>query len=72
MSRLEPGNSLESQFESVLEQTNLLHTYEDERIPVVAIPSFPELGKLVALRFIEWIQQNPEGVVSLPTGKTPE
>jgi len=24
------------------------------------------------LRFIEWVQQNPQGVISLPTGKTPE
>ena len=24
------------------------------------------------MRFIEWVQQNPGGVISLPTGKTPE
>lgn len=43
-----------------------------EKIPVIQVPNFPELGKLTALRFIEWVQTNPGGVVSLPTGKTPE
>lgn len=43
-----------------------------EKIPVVQVSNFPELGKLTALRFIEWVQSNPDGIVSLPTGKTPE
>lgn len=43
-----------------------------EKIPVIQVANFPELGKMTALRFIEWVQQNPKGVVSLPTGKTPE
>ena len=43
-----------------------------EKIPVIQVGNFPELGKLTALRFIEWVQQNPDGVISLPTGKTPE
>src|SRR3989339_276868 len=43
-----------------------------EKIPVIQVGSFPELGKLTALRFIEWVIENPEGVMSLPTGKTPE
>lgn len=43
-----------------------------EKIPVIQVPNFPELGKLTALRFIEWMQENPGGVISLPTGKTPE
>ena len=33
---------------------------------------FPSLGLLTSLRFLEWVYENPEGVVSLPTGKTPE
>ena len=33
---------------------------------------FPLLGKLTALRFLEWVSENPDGVISLPTGKTPE
>jgi glucosamine-6-phosphate deaminase len=43
-----------------------------EKIGIIQVDNFPELGKLTALRFIEWVQQNPDGVVSLPTGKTPE
>ncbi|MEW6653645.1 MAG: glucosamine-6-phosphate deaminase [Bacteroidota bacterium] len=43
-----------------------------EKIPVIQVESFPELGKLTALRFIEWVIDNPQGVISLPTGKTPE
>jgi glucosamine-6-phosphate deaminase len=43
-----------------------------EKIGVIAVDNFPALGKLAALRFIEWVQGNPDGVVSLPTGKTPE
>lgn len=43
-----------------------------EKIPVLQVDNFPELGKLTALRFLEWVQQNPDGVISLPTGKTPE
>ncbi len=29
------------------------------------------LGRLTALRFLEWVQDHPEGVIALPTGKTP-
>jgi glucosamine-6-phosphate deaminase len=43
-----------------------------EKIGVIEVENFPMLGKLTALRFVEWAQQNPGGVVSLPTGKTPE
>ena len=43
-----------------------------EKIPIIQVDNFPELGKLTALRFVEWVQQNPDGVISLPTGKTPE
>lgn len=43
-----------------------------EKVGVVVVDNFPALGKLTALRFLEWAQQNPGGVVSLPTGKTPE
>lgn len=41
-------------------------------IPYIAVDNFPLLGFLAALRFLEWILKNPEGVISLPTGKTPE
>jgi glucosamine-6-phosphate deaminase len=43
-----------------------------EKIPTLTVDNFPALGRLAAMRFIEWVQANPEGVVSLPTGKTPE
>ncbi|MCE1188791.1 MAG: glucosamine-6-phosphate deaminase [Ignavibacteria bacterium] len=43
-----------------------------EKIPIIQVDNFPELGKLTALRFLEWVQANPGGVISLPTGKTPE
>ncbi len=46
--------------------------YEYEKIKVIEVPNFPSLGKIVALRFIEWLCLNPDGVISLPTGKTPE
>ncbi len=43
-----------------------------EKIRVIEVDNFPMLGKITALRFLEWVQNNPGGVVSLPTGKTPE
>lgn len=43
-----------------------------EKVGVIVVENFPMLGKLTALRFLEWVQQNEGGVVSLPTGKTPE
>ncbi|MDC0234978.1 glucosamine-6-phosphate isomerase [Candidatus Marinimicrobia bacterium] len=41
-------------------------------IPYIIVDNFPCLGFLTALRFLEWVNENPEGVISLPTGKTPE
>lgn len=41
-------------------------------IPYIITDSVPKLGMMTALRFIEWVSQNPEGVISLPTGKTPQ
>jgi glucosamine-6-phosphate deaminase len=43
-----------------------------EKITVVEAETFPLLGKMTALRFVEWVIKNPGGVISLPTGKTPE
>ncbi|MBT7863593.1 MAG: glucosamine-6-phosphate deaminase [Gemmatimonadetes bacterium] len=43
-----------------------------EKIPTVMVDNFPALGRLAAMRFIEWVQDHPEGAVCLPTGKTPE
>lgn len=41
-------------------------------IPYIVVQNFPNLGLLTSLRFLEWVAGNPEGVISLPTGKTPE
>ncbi|HEU4364592.1 MAG TPA: glucosamine-6-phosphate deaminase [Candidatus Krumholzibacteria bacterium] len=43
-----------------------------EKIGVIVVDSFPALGTLAALRFLEWVQHHPAGVIALPTGKTPE
>ncbi len=43
-----------------------------EKIPTIVVQNFPALGKLAAMRFLEWVQSHPDGVISLPTGKTPE
>ncbi|MDR4989382.1 MAG: hypothetical protein RG741_11155 [Bacteroidales bacterium] len=42
------------------------------QIPYIVVDNFPRLGLFTSLRFLEWVADNPEGVVSLPTGKTPE
>jgi glucosamine-6-phosphate deaminase len=63
------GSRVEEQFLS--ESAEKLR-YGDEKISCIVVPSFPELGRITALRFLEWAQHNPDGVVSLPTGKTPE
>lgn len=41
-------------------------------IPYLVVDNFPKLGLLTACRFLEWAAANPEGVISLPTGKSPE
>ncbi|MFA6491724.1 MAG: hypothetical protein WCW33_02770 [Candidatus Babeliales bacterium] len=43
-----------------------------EKISIIEVQDFPSLGKIIALRFLEWLQLNPGGVIALPTGKTPE
>jgi len=46
--------------------------YKSAKMPYIVVDNFPKLGLLTSLRFLEWVGQNPEGVISLPTGKTPE
>lgn len=41
-------------------------------VPYLTVSNFPKLGLLTSLRFLEWVAENPGGVISLPTGKTPE
>lgn len=40
--------------------------------PYIVTESVQKLGLLMALRFIEWVSRHPDGVISLPTGKTPQ
>ena len=57
----------------VVDSSPFVNDYsQTEKIRTVVVDNFPALGKLAAMRFLEWVQSNPEGVVSLPTGKTPE
>ncbi|HQT91650.1 MAG TPA: glucosamine-6-phosphate deaminase, partial [Candidatus Kryptobacter bacterium] len=59
--------------DKALSQSGQELTYSPtEKVGVITVENFPMLGKLTALRFVEWVQNNPGGVVSLPTGKTPE
>ena len=63
---------------SVVEQIAIKRTNQKliyaptEKTGVIVVDNFPTLGKLAAMRFIEWVQHNKGGVISLPTGKTPE
>lgn len=45
-------------------------TYPHEYFAVIDVRNHYELGKLTALRFIEWVQHNPEGVVGFTCGTT--
>ena len=47
-------------------------SYKGEQIPVVEVQNVYELGQLVAVAFLEWVSENPSGVIALPTGRTPE
>ncbi len=42
------------------------------RLKPVITDNYVSLGQLTALRFLEWVCENPGGVIALPTGKTPE
>lgn len=42
------------------------------KMPYITVDNFPQLGLFTAIRFLEWVSENPNGVISLPTGKTPE
>ena len=40
------------------------------KVPYITVESFPQLGLLSALSFVEWANENPKGVISLPTSKS--
>jgi len=63
------------QFKSKVESAFYKISGEPEintNIPYIVVDNFPLMGLLTALRFLEWVSENPNGVISLPTGKTPE
>jgi glucosamine-6-phosphate deaminase len=60
-------SSVESAFYNRAGQYNIATS-----IPYLLADNFPKLGMMTSLRFLEWVTENPKGVVSLPTGKTPE
>lgn len=71
MARKYDGTSLVERIE--LKRSGREYRYSPvEKIRIIEVDNFPLLGKLTALRFIEWVLKNPGGVISLPTGKTPE
>lgn len=45
---------------------------KNKRIFTLQLSNPDELGKFIALRFLEWLQLNPKGVIALPTGNTPK
>lgn len=57
-----------------VEQTFLNDVPRNNKVnaPYIVVDNFPKLGMLSAFRFLEWVYKNPKGVISLPTGKTPE
>jgi glucosamine-6-phosphate deaminase len=57
---------------SFLDKSELPYTFPNECIKTIQTTNVYELGKLISLRFLEWVQENPSGVVALPTGRTPE
>ncbi len=62
-------------FNSIIEQKFFELSGQKEistKVPYIIVDNFPKLGFMTALRFLEWVSENPEGIISLPTGKTPE
>ena len=55
-----------------LDESELPYSFEGEMIRTIQVTNIYELGKLISLRFLEWVLDNPTGVVALPTGRTPE
>ena len=58
---------------AMLDRTGQKRRYPGhENVSVFVVENFPMLGTFAAARFLEWVQNNPGGVISLPTGKTPQ
>ena len=66
---------MKSEIVSKVEESFIKNSHRDSystKLPYIVVQNFPDLGLLTSLRFLEWVSENPEGVISLPTGKTPE
>ena len=63
-------SKVEAYFEKQFSNPDITKT--DEKIKVIVVDNYINLGQITALRFLEWVALNPGGVVALPTGKTPE
>ena len=55
-----------------INKSNRQDIYNNEKIACIEVQNIYELGRLVALRFLEWVRDNPNGIIALPTGRTPE
>lgn len=53
-------------------QSGRQETYLHEYIPIIEAKNSYDLGKLTALKFIEWAANHPTGVMALTSGNTPE
>jgi glucosamine-6-phosphate deaminase len=64
------GSKVEVFFEKQFQNPTIQK--EQEKVKVLAVDNYIHLGQITALRLLEWVSLNPDGVVALPTGKTPE
>jgi 6-phosphogluconolactonase/glucosamine-6-phosphate isomerase/deaminase len=55
-----------------LARSGLPWEYPGETMPALEVDNIYSLGQIVSQRFMEWVIENPTGVVALPTGRTPE
>lgn len=58
---------------SKVEQSFLMESEISEMttlVPYIITESVPKLGAMDALRFLEWVSENPEGVISLSSDKS--
>lgn len=58
---------------SKVEQSFLMESEISEMttlVPYIITDSVPKLGVMTALRFLEWVSENPEGVISLSSDKS--
>jgi len=69
MADFSPLSSVESLF---VAKSGRRASYAEERVRTVEVQNVYDLGKIVAIRFMEWCCENPTGNIALPTGRTPE